>query len=191
MKIPNAAQIAKIQKKVGKKVDVELEKRYEKERKEKIRNLIFIRNTINSIQKEYPDRGACFCIWNNIVYYVDKDTNKTESFCDIKPADIESRKDVELVTIKRDKKFYQVSEEQARIDREIFKWFSEKYADILIAKTSIDRRNEEDPKMIFSSVMRLGYLTEEFQEKFGKSLVEFSEYFKSFDKLFRDSVSGT
>lgn len=199
----NAKQIAKLQKSVGKKVDVDIKKREEENNKKEIEkrtkekerfnkevlpNLIFIRNTINEIQKQNPDRGACFCSWKSKIHAIlNSDINKAVVIGDLNEDFVTS---FDLIKSVDDKKFFMLKEVIHKEEREIREWLVSNYAFLRMSMHKITKE-EAVPGEKFESMAMLGGLSQKFNEKFPtKSIADFINYYKEFDKFFIESISG-
>lgn len=175
----NPAQIKKLQNKVAKKVNADIEKQEKEEKEKLIKNLIEIRNTIVSIQKKLSNRGACLCIWNDKVY-----TNKNnraiilKRFC---PKTVLDDSSFEVVKSENGKVYYMMNEINYKEEKEIMEWMSNHYANL---KMSLYNCNSTDPHTKVQSAYLIGSIVTEFTEKFPtKNIFDLKNYISVMDQL--------
>lgn len=168
----NAAQMAKLQKKVAKEVDVKIKAREEEERKRKES----IKNMILFLEKENPERGACLCYYYGITYYVELKSKALRAVpippdfndCDLMDARGKGKIDEEL--------YYMIKPEIAKENDEILEWLKENYALVKIYSS----KARED----ISYALGLGTIYEKFQEKFPKkTMLDLISYIKMMDRI--------
>lgn len=205
----NAAQIKKLQKQVGTKVDKQIAKREEeikkKEDEDKLhKQQIFeteilpqlkkIKSSIIHYQKKHSKRkAACFCVWSNKVYHL-KD-EKATIIHEITKQDLHSdmfevigEEDNDGVTpllyLANDKTYYMMKEELAIREIEINDWLVKNYASIKMVMTKIKKGEKS---LVDMSI--LGGLSIEFTEKFpGKTPYDLIQYIQMFDSFVMDGL---
>jgi hypothetical protein len=154
----NAAQIKKIQTKIGKKVDVQIKKREEKDRINRNNNLNEIRVNINQIEQEYPNRGSCICIWDKYIYKYNPKLKKVIA-CPELSNNITSDifENVTPISEKRSGKSYYLMHKHAfDFNNRFMEFFSKNYAYI---KMAVHKKELKD-------MLMLGTIFENFQKEF-------------------------
>lgn len=175
----NIAQIKKLQNKVAKKVNADIEKREKEEKEKLIKNLIEIRNNIDSIQKEFLNRGSCLCIWDDKVY--GNKNNRAiilKQFC---PETVLNDSTFECVKSNNDKIYYMMIEENYKEEKEIMEWLTNHYAKL---KISLYNCNSTDPHTKLEALYLIGHIVKEFVEKFPtKNILDLKNYISVMDQL--------
>lgn len=194
----NAAQIKKLQKQVGTKVDKQIAKREEelkkKEDEDKLhKQQIFeteilpqlkkIKSSIIHYQKKHSKRkAACFCVWSNKVYHL-KD-EKATIIHEITKQDLHSDMFEVIGEEDNDKMYYMMKEELAIREIEINDWLVKNYASIKMVMTKIKKGEKS---LVDMSI--LGGLSIEFTEKFpGKTPYDLIQYIQMFDSFVMDGL---
>lgn len=182
----NLAQIKKMQKKVGEKVDKDIAKREEEDKKRKqqlfvseiLPQLKKIKSGIIYYQKKHSNRkAACFCIWDNKVYQLKDD--KATIINEITKSDLYTDMFEIIGEEDNNKTYFMIKEEIAIREAKIHDWLIENYATLKIITTKIKKGEKS---LVDLSI--LGGKSTEFIEKFpGKTPLDFIEYFNVFDSF--------
>lgn len=182
----NLAQIKKMQKKVGAKVDQAIAKREEEEKKSKqqkfnteiLPQLKKIKSSIIYYQNKHSNRkSACFCIWDNKVYQLKND--KATIINEITKNDLYSNVFENIGEEDNDKTYFMVKEEIAIQEAKIHDWLVENYATLKFITTKIKKGEKS-----LADMSILGRKSMEFTEKFsGKTPLDLIEYLKVFDSF--------
>jgi hypothetical protein len=185
----NDAQMKKLQKQVGKKVDVEIKKRddiekakKELEDKKKLANLIEMRKEAQALEDLNKDRGTCFVLWEGNFYGLNHKTNKMQ----IAPISMKERFSLdEPCKIGENKTYFFLLKDVYDQQKKLMKFMSENYATVKFAVNAINRQDKES---VVNALM-LGDTFKKFQSEFiGSSMLDFIQSFRAFDSMLLDSL---
>ena len=180
----NSNQIKKLQKNVGKKVDVQIQKRREEEKKVLLNHLIEMRKQIQNLQTNNPDRGNCVVQWEFKDYVLNEKTKKVTEI-DLGDND---KKDLELIKQKNDKRYYFLNKEKIDYQHKVMKFMSTNYTTIRLALNQ-SRIEAISPHRDLSTALCLGTIFQEFQKEFPEcSMLDFRDYFHGFEKFMMESL---
>ena len=180
----NSNQIKKLQKNVGKKVDIQIQKRREEEKKVLLNNFIEIRKQIQNLQTNNPDRGNCVVQWEFKNYVLNE---KTKKVTEIDLGDYD-KKDLELIKQKNGKSYYFLNKEKMDYQHKVVEFMSTNYATIRLALNQLNIE-AESPHRNLSHALGLGSVFQEFQKEFPEcSMLDFRDYFHGFEKFMMESL---
>lgn len=186
----NDAQMKKLQKQVGKKVDVVLKKREEEEKKvkeaedrRKLSNLIEMRKEAQILEDLNKDRGTCFVLWEGVFYGLNHETNKMQMV----PISLKERFDFdEPCKESNGKRYYFLIKGIYEQQKKLLHFMSENYATVKFAVNSIGKVAGKESLI---SALSLNGVFEKFQAEFpNSSMADFIECFRSFENLFLNSL---
>lgn len=161
----NSAQIKKLQSKVGKKVDNEIRIREEKQKQEHISNMIEIKQQGLKIEQSNPDRGRFICLFDNIYYTINTETNKVIAIPFFRREEIVAFENMATIN---NKTYYLMHKQTYDFNNRIIQFMSKHYASIKIAVAS-QKSESLFNKDKLAHMLHLGSIFEEFQKEFPDS----------------------
>lgn len=178
----NAAQIAKLQKKVAAEVSAKSKKRDAEEQAKK--DAIY--RTVELLTKKYPDRGAVIAVYQG-VGYCKLDGRLIPA--GLAPNAQEFKNEFELIERNAliDVSYWLLRPEIYKEQKVFMDWFVKHYAEIKILTKQVELK--KDGIETLSSLHRMGGIFEDFQKTFpAKSMIDFIEGFKMVDRLMMDAL---
>ena len=177
----NDAQIKKLQNKVGKKVNADIQAREEKEKQRVLSAMIDMRKNIQELQKVNSDRGSCLALWEGKFYKLNSRTNKVEFII----VTIKERILLDEPIYQNGKKYYFVKKEVYENNKKITEFMSKHYAIMRMASVQPNFAGN------LQNVMMLGGIFEEFKKEFPESdMLEFIQIFKTYDAMVMQSLQN-
>jgi len=168
-------------KKEGKKVEERIQKNEQERKALQLKNFIEIRYNIQQIEKEFPNRGACVCIWDNIGYAV-----KNNMTIPVPLPAHEVKSIMEYIKTIENKSYYIFNENLYKEHKKLLDWLAEHYANIKIALVA-QTNNQCTAKDRLYNLFSLGNIWVEFQKEFpGKDIFYLKEGIAAYDEMLRN-----
>ena len=157
----NAAQMAKLQRKVAKQVSAKFAKEDE-ERLNAERELeAEIRSNIIELQKLHEKRGVCVCAHDHVLYALRDDTGEFYVL-PMEESDLQFH-GMQCVSAKNGKTYYMSTEQGHAEQARLMKWVASKYGAI---RYGLVAQAKEDVRKKVNGLFMLGGVMEEFRKEF-------------------------